>query len=154
MGAAQASRTTRTYYHVGKLFRICYTFQQLQRTTCFHLSSPVCSPTPSEKNILKYTRKFPNTRIIQFQFLTRYNVQCLLNVSVLWPPLPLCDPSLSVSQVVCQLGDLVWDGGVIYFLDNSGPTCVTVAANVLTSVTAVSIGGCVLCWLWTFTLQI
>lgn len=32
--------------------------------------------------------------------------------------------------------------------------CIAVAARVITSVTAVSIGGCVVCWPWTFTLQI
>lgn len=65
----------------------------------------------------------------------------------------LCD-SLSVSQVVCQLGDLVCDCSVIYFLDKCGTMCIAVAARVITSVTAVSIGGCVVCWPWTFTLQI
>lgn len=61
--------------------------------------------------------------------------------------------SLSVSQVECQLGDLVCDCSVIYFLDKCGTMRVAVAASVITSVTAVSIGGCVVCWPWTFTLD-
>lgn len=81
-----------------------------------------------------------------------------LLATVLLTPLTCCDsslsPSLSVSQVVCQLGDLVCDCSVIYFLDKCGAMCVAVAASVITSVTAVSVGGCVVCWPWTFTLQI
>ncbi|KAF3841105.1 hypothetical protein F7725_006967, partial [Dissostichus mawsoni] len=46
-------------------------------------------------------------------------------------------------KVVCQLGDLVCDCSVIYFLDDCGTMCVAVAARVITSVTAVSVGGCV-----------
>lgn len=64
-------------------------------------------------------------------------------------PLILCDPlSLSLSQVVCQLGDLVCDCSVIYFPDKCGTMRV---ASVITS--AVSIGGRVVCWPWTFPLQ-
>lgn len=56
------------------------------------------------------------------------------------------DFSLSFSQVVCQLGDLVCDCSVIYFLDKCETVCVAVAARVITSVTAVGIAGCIVCW--------
>lgn len=74
--------------------------------------------------------------------------------TLLLTPLILCDSSLFVSQVVCQLGDLVCDCSVIYFLDDCGTMCVAVAARVITSVTAVGVGGCVVCWPWTFVIQI
>ncbi|CAI5643013.1 unnamed protein product [Oreochromis niloticus] len=49
-------------------------------------------------------------------------------------------------KVVCQLGDLVCDCSVIYFLDKCETVCVAVAARVITSVTAVGIAGCIVCW--------
>ncbi|KAA8586704.1 hypothetical protein FQN60_000540 [Etheostoma spectabile] len=52
-------------------------------------------------------------------------------------------------KVVSQLEDLVCDRNVIYFLDKCGTMCAAVAASVITSVTAVSIGECVVCWPWT-----
>ncbi|XP_039474791.1 janus kinase and microtubule-interacting protein 2 isoform X2 [Oreochromis aureus] len=49
-------------------------------------------------------------------------------------------------KVVCQLGDLVCDCSVIYFLDKCETVCVAVAARVITSETAVGIAGCIVCW--------
>lgn len=48
--------------------------------------------------------------------------------------------------MVCQLGDLVCDCSVFYFLDKRDTVCVAVAAGVITLVTAVSVGGCAVHW--------
>lgn len=48
--------------------------------------------------------------------------------------------------MVCQLGDLVCDCSVIYFPDKRETVCVAAAASVMTSVAAVSVGGCAVRW--------
>lgn len=47
--------------------------------------------------------------------------------------------------MVCHQGHLTRDCSVIYFLDKYETSCVAMA---------VSTGGCVVSWLWTFTLQL